>query len=210
MTRILITDDHAIVREGLKRVLAEHLEGAVFGEAGNRKELFAALQQRNWDLVILDLALPGRGGLDVLKELKLAYPKLPVLVLTMYPEDQFGVRVLRAGAAGYATKGSAPGVLVKAARKVLAGRRYVSASLGEQLAADLGTPAQEPVHEALSDREFQVMRLIASGKTPKGIAEELSLSVKTVSTYRARLLEKMKMKTNAQVIRYAVQNNLVD
>jgi DNA-binding NarL/FixJ family response regulator len=182
----------------------------VFGEACNRKELFDELQQQNWDLVILDLALPGRGGLELLKELKRAYPKLPVLVLTMYPEDQLGVRVFRAGAAGYATKGSAPGVLVKAARRVLAGRRYVSASLAEQLAADLGTPTQEPLHGTLSDREFQVMRLIASGKTAKEIAQELALSVKTVSTYRARLLEKMKMKTNAEVTHYAVKNNLVD
>jgi DNA-binding NarL/FixJ family response regulator len=210
MIKILIADDHAVVRQGLKQILADAFDPVVFGEASQAQEALEHVWKQEWDLVVLDLSLPGRSGLDVLKELKQARPKLPVLVLSMHPEDQFAVRVLKAGAAGYMTKESAPEELVNALKKILRGGKYVSASLAEKLAFALEPDAETPLHEALSDREFQVMRLIASGKTVSQIAEELSLSVKTISTYRARLLEKMNMKSNAELTYYAIQHRLVE
>ena len=210
MIKILIADDHAVVRRGLKQILAEEPNMAVFGEACNAQEVLKNVREQNWDIVILDITMPDRSGLEVLKELKNIRPKLPVLILSIHPEEQYAVRVLKAGAAGYMTKESAPEELVKAVRKVIKGSKYISPSLAEKLAFDLETDSEKPLHEALSNREYQVMCMIASGKTVKEIAKELYLSVKTISTHRARILEKMKMKTNAELTHYAIKNRLVD
>jgi len=208
--KILIADDHAVVRRGLKQILAEEPNMAVFGEACNAQEVLKNVREQNWDIVILDITMPDRSGLEVLKELKNIRPKLPVLILSIHPEEQYAVRVLKAGAAGYMTKESAPEELVKAVRKVIRGSKYISPSLAEKLAFDLETDSEKPLHETLSDREYQVMCMIASGKTVKEIAKELYLSVKTISTHRARILGKMKMKTNAELTHYAIKNRLVD
>lgn len=210
MIKILIADDHAIVREGLKQVLSESPDLVVASEASSGHEVIEKVSKNDFDLIVLDIALPGRDGLDVLKEIKNHRPKLPVLVLSMYPEEQYAVRVLRAGASGYLTKESAPGELVKAIRQISQGKKYVSPSLAERLALNLEVSYDRPLHESLSDREYQVMRMIASGKTLKEIAGELSLSEKTISTYRSRILEKMRMKSNAELTRYAIKNRLVD
>ena len=210
MIKILIADDHAVVRRGLKQILAEEPNMAVFGEACNAQEVLKNVREQNWDIVILDITMPDRSGLEVLKELKNIRPKLPVLILSIHPEEQYAVRVLKAGAAGYMTKESAPEELVKAVRKVIRGSKYISPSLVEKLAFDLETDSEKPLHEALSNREYQVMCMIASGKTVKEIAKKLYLSVKTISTHRARILEKMKMKTNAELTHYAIKNRLVD
>jgi two-component system invasion response regulator UvrY len=208
--RILIADDHAILRRGLHEILMRELEGAICGEAQDATEALARMQEGEWDLVILDITMPGRSGLEVLRDLKISWPKIPVLVLSMHPEDQYGKRLLRAGAAGYVRKESAPEELVKAIRKVLAGGRYVSAALAETLASDLSQDAERPAHEVLSDREFEVLRMIGAGKTVSQIAEDLHLGVTTVSTYRARILEKMNMSTTAELMHYSMHNRLVD
>jgi DNA-binding NarL/FixJ family response regulator len=210
MIRVLIADDHAILRRGLKEILVRELEAVICGEAEDAQQVLAQVQNHEWDLVILDITMPGRSGLDALKDLKALRPKLPVLVLSMHPEDQYGKRILRAGASGYMNKESAPEELIKAIRKVLAGGLYVSPFLAEKLAFDLSENAGRPIHEILSDREFEVLRMIASGKTVSQIAEELHLSVATVSTYRARILEKMNMTTTAELMHYALRNQLVD
>jgi DNA-binding NarL/FixJ family response regulator len=207
---ILIADDHAILRRGLKEILRGELESATFDEAGTAQQVLAQVHSRVWDLVILDISMPGRSGLDLLRDLQQLRPELPVLVLSMHPEDQYATRVLKAGAAGYMNKETAPKELVKAVRKVLAGGRYVSAALAEKLAADLSADAARLPHEKLSHREFEVLRMIASGKTVSQIAEELHLSVTTVSTHRARMLEKMGMENNADLMRYALHNRLID
>lgn len=209
MTRILIADDHAVVRRGIKEILAERFEKTEFTEVANAQEALSAVRNQSWSLVILDISMPGRSGMDVLADMKRARPEVPVLVLSMHPEEQFARRALKVGAAAYLTKENVPEELVKAARRVLAGRRYVTASLAERLAWELTDGADKPLHEILSDREFQVLRMIASGKTVKDIADELALSVKTVSTYRSRILEKTRMRNNAELIRYAIQNHLV-
>jgi two-component system invasion response regulator UvrY len=208
--RILITDDHAVVRQGLKQILAEEFKRAEFGEAASATEAIDRVWKENWDVVVLDITMPGRSGLEVLKEIKKSKPKLPVLVLSMHPEDQFAVRLLKIGASGYMTKESAPNELVGAVKKVMAGGRYISGSLAEKMASYLAIDVQTPPHERLSDREFLVLRLIASGKTPTVIAKELGLSVKTISTYRMRILEKMDMANNAELTHYAIQNSLVE
>jgi DNA-binding NarL/FixJ family response regulator len=210
MIRVLIADDHAILRRGLIEILARELKDAVCGEAENAQHALAQIQAHDWDLVILDVTMPGRSGIDVLADLKRLRPKLPVLVLSMHPEDQYGKRVLRAGAAGYMNKDSAPEELIKAIRKVLAGGRYVSPALAEVLAMDLGGHRDQPPHEQLSSRELEVLRLIGSGKTISQIADLLHLSVTTVSTYRARILEKMKLTTTAELMNYAMRNRLAD
>lgn len=204
--KILITDDHAVVRQGLTRMLGDELKDATFGEASSSQEALDMVHRENWDVVILDLGLPGRGGLEVLKDIHAERPRLPVIVFSMYPEELFAVRVLQAGASGYLTKESAPELMATAVRKVLTGGKYVSPSLAEQLANQLGDISRQP-HELLSDREFEVLRLIGAGKTVSAIADELSLSVKTVSTYRARILEKMHLKTTAELIRYAIEHS---
>ena len=210
MTRILIADDHAILRRGLQEILLRELDGAVCGEAKDAPEILSRVQEDGWDLVILDITMPGRSGLDVLRELRTARPRLPVLVLSMHPEDQYGKRMLRAGAAGYLNKESAPEELVKAVRKVLAGGRYVSAALAEKLAFDMSPDTGRPLHETLSHREFEILRMIAAGKTVTQVAENLHLGVTTVSTYRARILVKMQMSTTAELMHYALRNGLVD
>lgn len=210
MIRVLIADDHPIVRHGLKQILSEEPDMEIVGEATNSNEVIDLAEKRNWDIVILDITMPGRGGLDVLKVLRRDFPKLPVLVLSIHPEDQYAVRALKAGAAGYMTKESAPEELIMAMRTVLKGKKYISPSLAEKLADYLEREDQKNIHEILSDREHQVLLMIASGKSIKEIAEELSLSIKTISTYRARIFEKMKMKSNAELIRYAINKNLVE
>jgi DNA-binding NarL/FixJ family response regulator len=208
--RILIADDHAVLRSGLKLLLAQAIPEAKFGEAEDCRQVLDATLTHSWDLVILDLSMPGRGGLDVLKELKAQRPKLPVLVLSMYAEKQFAVRALRAGAAGYLTKASAGAEFLKAVEHIMAGGRYVSTGLAEHLASELSYPKGGLLHERLSAREFEILRLIASGKTVKEIASELVLSGNTISTYRARILEKMKMRTNSELTHYAISNKLVE
>lgn len=207
--RLLIGDDHAVVRKGMKQILAETRDIVVADEAGDGREVLEKVRKNDFDMVLLDISMPGRDGLEVLKELKGLRPKLPVLMLSMYPEEQYAVRSLRSGASGYLTKDSAPDELISAIRKVSSGGKYVSASLAEKLALKLGADVEKPLHEALSDREYQVMCMIASGKTVKEIGEELSLSVKTVSTYRSRILDKMRLKGNAELTRYAIDNKLV-
>jgi len=210
MTRILIADDHAILRRGLKEILMRELEDAACGEAENAQQVLTQIQNQEWDVLILDVTMPGRSGLDVLRDLKTLRPKLPVLVLSMHPEDQYGKRILKAGAAGYMNKDTAPEELIKAIRKVRTGGRYVSSALAEKLALALSADTERPTHEILSEREFEVLRMIASGKTVGQIAEELHLSITTISTYRARVLEKMSMATTAELMHYALQNHLVE
>ncbi|MGE5301179.1 MAG: response regulator [Acidobacteriota bacterium] len=210
MIRILIADDHRIVREGLKQILAETPDMIVVDEASNGQEVLGKVWENDYDVVLLDISMPGRSGLDILKQLKNERPKLAVLVLSMYSEEQYAIRALRAGASGYMTKESAPDELIEAIRKVSTGRKYISPTVAEKLAVSLEANDERPAHENLSDREYQVMCMIASGKTIKTIAGELSLSVKTVSTYRTRILEKMRMKNNAELTHYSIQNRLVE
>ena len=210
MTRILIADDHAIVRSGLKGILLRELEGVICGEAEHAQEVLSQVRSQQWDLVILDVTMPGRSGLDILKDLKKLRPNLPVLFLSVHPEDQLGKRALKAGASGYMNKETAPEELIKAIRKVLAGGLYVSATLAEKLALDLSAKTEQLLHERLSDRELEVLLMIASGLTVSQIAEKLFLSVTTVSTYRTRILEKMNMTTTAELMHYALSNHLVD
>jgi DNA-binding NarL/FixJ family response regulator len=210
MKNILILDDHEVVREGVKKILDEQPGAITVGEASTAPEALKLVREQDWDIVVLDLSLGDRSGLEVLKELKQIRPRLPVLILSMRSEQQYARRAFKAGAAGYITKDSPRAELVKAINKVMEGGVYVSPALAEQLVIDLGSAIDRAVHEALSNREFEVMRLIASGKTVGEIAEMLSLSDKTISTYRARILEKTGMKTNAELTHYAIQNKLVD
>jgi DNA-binding NarL/FixJ family response regulator len=209
MIKILIADDHAIIRRGLMQIVSEEPDMEVAGEAENAHQVLELVRAKPCDLVVLDINMPGRSGLEILSELKQEKPKLPVLVLSVHPEDQYGVRVLKAGAAGYLTKESAPDLLVRAIRKVHRGGKYISESLAERLVFELGTEADGPLHASLSDREYEVMVLIASGKTVSEIAGKLALSVKTISTYRARILQKMNMRTNAELTHYVIHNQLV-
>lgn len=197
MIKILIADDHAIVRKGLVQILADSPDAIVIAEASDGEEVFGKVSGGDFDLVLLDISMPGRGGLDVLKELKSRNPGLPVLILSMHPEEQYAVRALRCGASGYLTKGSASDELLHAINKVLSGGKYISSSLAEKLAESLGNNAEKAPHETLSNREYQVMRMIGAGKTASEIAAEMSLSVKTISTFRARTPHKMKMKNNS-------------
>jgi two-component system invasion response regulator UvrY len=208
--RILLADDHTVVRRGLKQILAEELKRAVFGEARNAEEALDLVRKEQWDVVVLDITMPGRSGLEVMREIRKLRPRLPVLVLSIHPESQFAVRVLKLGAAGYMTKESAAEELVGAIKKVLAGGRYVSAPLAETLAKNLSSSMVKPAQELLSDREFQVLRRIASGKSVGEIALELALSVKTISTYRSRILQKMCLRNNAELMHYAMQHQLVE
>jgi DNA-binding NarL/FixJ family response regulator len=210
MIRILIADDHPIVRRGLQQILADEPDMAVAGEAQTGPEALQLLRQQEWDVLVLDLNMPGRSGLEVLQVVRDKWPRLPVLVLSIHPEEQFGLRVLKAGAAGYLTKDAAPEELVQAIRKVHGGGKYVSRSLAEALARAVEDGAAGPPHEALTDREYQVLCLIATGKTVKAIADQLCLSVKTVSTYRTRLLEKMRLRNSAELTHYAIRNRLVE
>jgi two-component system invasion response regulator UvrY len=209
MIRVLIVDDHAIVRRGLRALLSHEFQGAAFGEASDAAQALEQLRKQEWDVALLDINLPGKSGLDLLKELKAEWPRLPVLVLSAHSEDQFAVRVLKAGAEGYMTKDTVLEELAKAVSKILAGGRYVSPALAEKLALRVTKDLTLAPHETLSDREYEVMSRIASGKTVTEIAEELSLSAKTISTYRARILDKLGVKNNAQIVQYAIRNGLV-
>jgi DNA-binding NarL/FixJ family response regulator len=208
MKRLLLIDDHEVVREGVKRILGEQPGTFTFGEASDTVTALRLIEEQEWDLAVLDLSLGGRGGLDLLNELKRLRPQLPVLILSVHSEEQYAKRAFKAGASGYVTKDSSRDELATAIQRVLAGGRYVSRSLAEILIDDMAQGTDGPPHECLSGREFEVMRLIASGKTVGEIAELLSLSDKTISTYRARILEKMDLKNNAELTHYAIQNRL--
>jgi two-component system invasion response regulator UvrY len=210
VTRILVVDDHAVVRQGVKQILSEQFHGGRLGDAQNAEEMIVQVGKHSWDIVILDVGMPGKSGLDALKELKQARPKLPVLVLSGYPEDQLALRMLKAGAAGYLSKDSAPNELVQALRKILGGGKFVSAAVAELLALNLESDGEKPLHEQLSDREYQVMCLIAVGKSLKDIADDLCVGVSTINTYRARILEKMQLKNNTELTHYAIENRLVN
>jgi two-component system invasion response regulator UvrY len=210
MIKILVVDDHIIVREGLKKILVDNPDMVVADEASNGEEVIKKVGNNDYDLVLLDISLPGRNGLDVLKQLKCSKPKVPILILSVHPEEQYALRSLRAGASGYLTKHSAPDELINAIRKVAQGRKYITSALAEKLVFELDVEARKLRHETLSDREYQVMCMIGSGKTVKEIAEALSLSVKTISTHRTHILNKMQMKNNAQLTHYAVKNALVE
>jgi two-component system invasion response regulator UvrY len=209
MIRIVIADDHSIVRFGLRQVLLNEFPSAHIEEAADAETLLKKVIKDTCDLVITDLSMPGRSGLDALQQIKLSYPKLPVLVLSAQPEEQVAVRVLKAGASGYLSKDAPPDELIKAVRTVLLGKRYITASIADQLLSSLDKDSDKPLHELLSTREFEVMKLIASGKSVSHIAEQMSLSVTTVSTYRARIMEKMNIKSNAQITIYAIENKLL-
>jgi len=210
MQRVLLVDDHAVVRRGVRAILEDNMPTLAIDEAGSGDEALQRLSGEKFDAVVLDLSMPGRDGFDLLAELKHRHPKLPVLIMSLHGEEQFALRALRAGAAGYLTKSTAPEQLVHAVTKVLRGGGYISEVIADRLAADVGGPASAAnLHERLSDREFDVMRGIASGRSVSEIAEQMHLSVKTVSTYRARLLEKMGMSTNAELTRYALECGLV-
>jgi two-component system invasion response regulator UvrY len=210
MIRILVADDHAVVREGVKRIVADTSDLVVAAEASQSQEVLSKVAARTCDVVLLDISMPGRSGLEILQQLKRAHPALPVLVFSVHPENQYALRAFKAGASGYLTKDSIPEELVTAIRKVERGGRYVSASLAEHLVLEVTTGSDKPPHASLSDREYQVLCLLASGKTVTEIAHELSLSVKTVSTHRSRILEKMRMKTNAELMHYAIRHRLVE
>jgi DNA-binding NarL/FixJ family response regulator len=209
MIRVLIADDHTLFREGLKKIIAGTSDIAVAGEASNGNDVLARLKKDSFDVLVLDISMPGKDGLEVLKEVRTKYQRLPVLMLSMFPEEQYATRVLKAGASGYLTKESAPDVLITAVRKAARGERYVSPTLAERLVSGLADDLKKLPHERLSDREYQIMRLIASGKRMKEIAHQLSLGPTTISTYRARILEKMGMASNAELTLYASQNNLL-
>ncbi len=208
MIKVIVVDDHPVVRRGLKQIIEDEPDMQVAGEATNAGECFSLVRKMECSLVLLDISLPDKSGFDVLKQLRYEHPKLPVLILSIHPEDQYAVRFIKAGASGYLMKEGAPEELVKAIRKVHAGGKYVSASLAEKLASHLDTSDKSP-HENLSDREFQILCMIAKGESLKGIADELCISEKTVSTYRSRIMEKMKMSTNSDLTRYAIDHHLV-
>ena len=207
---ILIADDHAVVRRGLREILADALPDANFSEVGNGDEVMSHLGKSPTSLLVLDISMPGRSGMDVLRDVKHAYPRMPVIILSCQPEDQYAVRCLRAGAAAYINKESASEELAKATMKILSGGRYVSASLAEKLVASLDESVNKPPHELLSDREYEVMRMIAAGVPLTEIGEKLHVSVKTISSYRARIMEKMQMKSNADLTRYAMTHSMID
>jgi two-component system, NarL family, invasion response regulator UvrY len=211
MIRILIADDHSLIRAGLKQILTEKSNTEVI-EAENGQQVFQQLKKYNIDALILDISMPGKNGLEILKEVKIQYPQIPVLILSVYPEDQYAIRSIKAGASGYLSKDAAPDQLVIAIEKVLKGGKYISAAMAEKLINDIQVPYNESKlpHELLSDREFEVLKMIGEGKTPSQIAENLFLSVKTISTYRTRILEKMKLKTSAELVHYVIKNNLLE
>ncbi|HOO70393.1 MAG TPA: response regulator transcription factor [Spirochaetota bacterium] len=210
MINIIIADDHEIVRAGLKQIISDSQELHVKGEARDGQELLEKVRMDDFDVVLLDIKMPGRSGLEILKQLKVEFPDTPVIVLSMHPEDQYAVRTIKAGASGYLTKETAGEKLIEAIKKVYKGGKYISPTLAEKLADSIANDKQKPPHEYLTDREFQVVCMIASGKTVTEIAKELFLSVKTISTYRQRILEKMNMKNNAELTHYVINNNLLD
>jgi len=210
MLRVLVVDDFPLFRRGVGDLLVEGFHGVKIGEAGNAHEMLDLLRRKPWDVAVMDISMPGMNGLDAIKQVKREFPDLPVLILSMYPEEQYAIRMLKAGADGYLTKSSAPEELIKAIQKVQGGGKYVSSSLGETLAFTIKPGADKNLHELLSDREYEVLCLIGSGKSVGEIADMTNLSVTTISTYRARILEKMRMKTNAELTRYVIQEGLVE
>jgi len=208
--KILIADDHAIVREGLKQIVAEEKDMIVAGEAENAETIMKLLEKEKWSIVILDINMPGRNGLEILKDIKQLYPDLPVLILSMFSEEQYGIRAIKAGASGYLKKVSAPDELVKAIRKIVNGGKYITETLADKLADTIGQINNELPHEKLSDREFEIMCSIALGKSAEEISEELSISVNTFYTYRNRILEKMSMKSNVELTQYAIRTKLIE
>ncbi len=210
MLSILIADDHAVVREGLKQILAELDDSVAIAEASNGQEVLEKIHQSRFDIILLDISMPGQNGLEILKQIKSEKPEISILILSMYPEEQYAIRALKAGASGYLTKESAPQELIQAIQRIASGRKYITPSLAEKLAYDFDKDYEKPLHESLSDREFQVMRLLAKGDSVKEIGVELFLSIKTVSTYRTRILEKMELNNNAEIIHYAIRNKLID
>jgi two-component system, NarL family, invasion response regulator UvrY len=209
MMRIIIADDHTIVRRGLKQILLDDYPSAEIEEVCDAESLIKKVILEKWDVVITDLSMPGRSGLDALQQIKQSFPRLPVLILSVHPEDHYALRVLKAGAAGYISKDTAPEELVKAVQKVLMGKKYITPSVAEKLATSLYDDNDKPAHELLSDREFEVMKQIAGGKSVSDIAAAMNLSVTTVSTYRTRILTKMNMKANAELTVYALENKLI-
>jgi DNA-binding NarL/FixJ family response regulator len=210
MIKILVADDHPMIRRGIKQAITDEADMKVVGEAQTAQQILDLVRTIEWDVVILDVSMPGRNGLEVLKEIKREHPTLPVLILSMHPEEQFAMRAVRAGASGYLTKEVSPEELLAAIRKVCSGGKYLTLSLAERLVEELAAASDRISHENLSDREYEILRFLAEGKTVSQIAERLFLSVKTVSTYRMRILEKMNLKNNAEIIRYAVQQRLID
>lgn len=210
MLKVLVIDDFPLFRRGVRDLVIEGFHGAKIGEAGNAHEMLELLRLKPWDVAVMDISMPGMSGLDALKQVKQEFPDLPVLILSMHPEEQYAIRTIKAGADGYLTKSSAPEELVKAIKKVHEGGKYVSAELGEALAFTASLGSEKRPHELLSDREYEVLCLIGSGKTVGEIAVATNLSVTTISTYRARILDKMRMKTNAELARYAIQQGLVE
>ena len=210
MIKILIADDHAIVREGLKQIVAEETDMKVTGEAANANELFELLDGDSWEIVVLDINMPGKSGLEALKEMKTKNIKVPVLILSMFSEDQYGLRAIKAGAAGYLKKVSAPTELVLAIRKIVGGGKYISPTLAEKLADNFDANNKKVPHQNLSDREYQIMCFISLGKSAEEIAEELAISIHTVYSYRNRILEKMHLKSNVELTQYAIQNKLIE
>jgi DNA-binding NarL/FixJ family response regulator len=209
MIRILIVDDHVMFREGLKQILAKHRDMNIVGEVGNGTDALQSIRSDEYDVVVLDISMPGQSGWDILNEIKLEKPGLPVLILSMHPEDQYAIRMLKAGASGYISKESVPEELILAIRKVASGGKYVSPALAEKIAYALDSHADKLPHQLLSNREFQVMSMLASGKSLKEIAEELSLSEKTITTYRARILEKLNLRNNVELTHYVIENKLL-
>jgi len=209
MRRILIADDHAIVRRGMKQLLLEHYPFATIGEAANVEELIKEVMDKQWDVVVCDMNMPGRSGLDALTQIKEISPKLPVLIMSMYPEDQYALRVLKSGASGYLAKETIHDDIVKAIEMVIQGKRFITSAVAERLAEAVNSDADRELHESLSDREFDVFKLLATGKSVSEIALQLSLSSTTVSTYRSRIMEKMRMKSNAELARYAIEKGLI-
>jgi DNA-binding NarL/FixJ family response regulator len=210
MIKILIADDHAIVREGLKQIVAEESDMKVTGEAANASELFELLNKDSWEIVVLDINMPSKSGLEALKEMKIRNIKVPVLILSMFSEDQYGLRAIKAGAAGYLKKVSAPTELVSAIRKIVGGGKYISPTLAEKLADNVDVNNKKALHQNLSDREYQIMCFISLGKSAEEIAEELAISIHTVYSYRNRILEKMHLKSNVELTQYAIQNKLIE
>jgi len=209
MRRILIADDHTVVRRGLRQILLDAFPSAHVEDVGDAEDLLKKVMLEEWDIVISDISMPGRSGLDVLQQLRQNYPKLPILILSVHPEDQYAIRVLKAGASGYLTKDSAPEELVNAINRVMLGKKYITPSIAEKLANTLDQDGDKSAHEYLSDREFEVLKLLAAGRSVSDIAEQISLSATTVSTYRSRIMTKMNLKTNADLTLYAIEHKLI-